>query len=82
MPVRSLLADCVSTDEAVRILQARGLAEPVLAEMTRRIQAVMQDWAGGRMQVEAVVFSNVHGELGRTPDAAAFIEELKRFAED
>lgn len=82
IPVRSLLADCVSTDEAVRILQARGLAEPVLAEMTRRIQEVMQDWAGGRMQVEAVVFSNVHGELGRTPDAAAYIEELKRFAKD
>lgn len=81
MPVRSLLADCVSTDEAVRILQARGLAEPVLAEMTRCIQEVMQDWAGGRMQVEIIVFSNVHGELGRTPDAAAYIEELKRFAE-
>ena len=77
IPIRSVLADCVSTDEAVRILRARGLAEPVLAEMTRRIQAVMQEWAGGRMQVEVIVFSNVHGELGRTQDAAAFMEELK-----
>lgn len=53
------------------------LDEPVLAEMTRRIQAVMQEWADHTMQVEVVVFSNLLGELGKTEGAEAFMEELR-----
>ena len=65
------------TDEAVRILKEYGMAEQVLSEMTRRIQAVMQEWAQGKMQVEVVVFSNVHGELGRTEKALEYMRILQ-----
>ena len=71
------LAECVTTDEAVRILQKYGLDREVLSEMTRRIRRVMEDWAGGRMQVEVVVFSLAHGELGRTEGALSCMRELK-----
>ena len=71
------LSACVSTDEAIRVLRRCGLADQVLAEMTRRIRTVMQEWAEGRMQVEIIVFSNVFGELGRTPHAREFLEALK-----
>ena len=57
------------SDEAINILRKYGLDKAVMAEMTWRIQAVMEGWSGGRMQVEIVVFSNVHGELGRTGKA-------------
>jgi cobalt-precorrin-5B (C1)-methyltransferase len=75
--LRNALADCVMTDEAIRILKEYGMAEQVLSEMTRRIRAVMQEWAQGRMQVEVVVFSNVHGELGRTEKALEYMRILQ-----
>jgi cobalt-precorrin-5B (C1)-methyltransferase len=75
--LRNELADCVMTDEAIRILKEYGMAEQVLSEMTRRIRAVMQEWAQGRMQVEVVVFSNVHGELGRTEKALEYMRILQ-----
>ena len=37
----------------------------------------MQEWAGGRMQVEVIVFSNAHGELGRTEKALEYIRILR-----
>ena len=75
--LRSALADCVMTDEAIRILKEYDIAEEVLSEMTRRIQAVMQEWAQGKMQVQVVVFSNVHGELGRTEKALEYMRILQ-----
>ena len=75
--LRTALADCVMTDEAIRILKEYGIAEEVLSEMTRRIQAVMQEWAQGKMQVQVVVFSNVHGELGRTEKALEYMRILQ-----
>ena len=65
------------TDEAINILRKYGLDKAVMAEMTRRIQAVMEGWSGGRMQVEIVVFSNVHGELGRTGKALEYMHLLQ-----
>ena len=65
------------TLRAVRILKERRLDAPVLAEMTRRIRDVMEGWADGKMQVEVIVFSNVHGELGKTEQAEQFLEELR-----
>ena len=75
--LREELDGCVSTDEAVRVLKSRGMDAPVLAEMTRRIRNVMEGWADGKMQVEVIVFSNVHGELGKTEQAEQFLEELR-----
>ena len=75
--LRTALADCVMTDEAIRILKEYDIAEEVLSEMTRRIQAVMQEWAQGKMQVQVVVFSNVHGELGRTEKALEYMRILQ-----
>ena len=75
--IRQELADCVMTDEAINILRKYGLDRAVLAEMTRRIQAVMEEWSGGRTKVEVLVFSNVHGELGRTEKALEYIRLLK-----
>ncbi len=75
--LRNALADCVMTDEAIRILKEYGIAEEVLSEMTRRIQAVMQEWAQGKIQVEVVVFSNVYGELGRTEKALEYMHILQ-----
>ncbi len=68
---------CISTDEAVKILKEAGCAELVMSEMTARIQSYMSEWAGKAVQVEAIVFSNVHGILGKTSDAEKFIDYMK-----
>ena len=75
--LRRELEDCVMTDEAVNILHKYGLDKVVLAEMTCRIQKVMQGWAGGKIQVEVIVFSNAHGELGRTKKALEYVRVLR-----
>ncbi|MDO4418008.1 MAG: cobalt-precorrin-5B (C(1))-methyltransferase CbiD [Eubacteriales bacterium] len=75
--LRRDLSACVTTDDAVRILRERKLDQPVLAEMTRRIRTVMEDWTRGRMQVGVIVFSNVYGELGRTENALEFMQILR-----
>lgn len=72
------LKDCVATDEAVWILKEEKIAEAVLSEMARSIQFYMQKWAGGAMQVEVVVFSNVYGELAATECASEFIRILRQ----
>ena len=73
------LADCVSTDEAIRILKeyGDGFAKSVLEDVTERVRHQMEVWSGGRLKVEVVMFSNVYGELGRTAGAGAYMEELK-----
>jgi len=78
--VLTRLADCVATDEAVRILKEYGLDKPVLAEMTRRIREVMETWAEGKMQVEVIVFSNVWGELGRTDRALDYMQVIRGYS--
>ena len=71
------LSDCATTDDAVRILKERGLDRAVLEEMTRRIQTYLEQWAGGELRAEVLVFSNVYGELGRTDGAAEYLRLLK-----
>ena len=75
------LSDCATTDDAVRILKERGLDRAVLEEMTRRIQAYLEKWAGGQLRAEVLVFSNVYGELGRTEGAGEFLGLLREQAQ-
>ena len=91
--IASQLEDCVSTDEAVRILReesrnCRGKETDtgfdvgaVLNDMTLRVRNQMEEWAGGMASIEVVIFSNVYGELGKTSGAEAYMDELKRFLE-
>ena len=86
------LTDCVSMDEAVRILKEHKIDGPTLRELTLRVKRQMEEWArlakaGNNsyntadeqvMQVETVVFSNVYGTLGITEQALSFMEELSR----
>ncbi|MBQ7534358.1 MAG: cobalamin biosynthesis protein CbiD [Stomatobaculum sp.] len=72
-----LLQNCVTADDAVRILKERGLDQAVLQEMTRRIRDVMQEWAQGDLRVEVVVFSNTYGEIGRSEGAEEYLRILK-----
>ncbi len=70
------IADCVMTDEAVRIIKEAGLGEIVFTEMAKRIKENMEGWSEGRLQVEIIVFANENTELVATDNAHKWAAEL------
>ncbi len=63
-----------TTDEAVQILKDEALLQPVLKEVGRRIHFYMQQRVHGKLKTGALLFSNVHGLLGLSGEAAELIE--------
>ncbi len=70
------IADCVMTDEAVRIIKEAGLGEPVFSEMVKRIKENMESWSDGGMRIEIIVFANENTELVATENAHKWAAEL------
>lgn len=74
--VRQIL-NCVTVDGALKILEERsGLRDAVMAMAMERIHLHLTHRAGGRLTVEALLFTNDRGVLGMTPGAAQMIQEL------
>ena len=71
--------DCVSCDEALRLLGEAGVREAALARLTDRVAFHLVARAGGALEIGAILFSKVHGELSRTENAG---ELLRRIAQD
>lgn len=72
---RSIL-ECNTTDEALEILSLEGLLKETMQEITNRIQFYLNHRSYEQILLGAVIFSNVQGYLGQTPDAAKLIEKL------
>ncbi|RKM60995.1 cobalamin biosynthesis protein CbiD [Butyrivibrio sp. XB500-5] len=72
--IRSELSECVMTDEAVRIITEKGLADKVFPKMAELIKKHMEEWAEGKIQIEIIVFSNEYTELVSTAGAHGFME--------
>ena len=69
-----VIMDAATTDAALDALLETGLAEAAIASLIERLADKLNHRVAGACQVEAIVFSNVHGVLGMTPGA----EELMR----
>ena len=78
---REKMQEAVSMDEAIRLLKEKGLDENVLREVTKRVKRHLEEFAGGDVQVETVIFSNLYGALGSTAQVEAYMEELKAYEE-
>ena len=65
------IMNAATTDAALDALYACGLAEATMQSLMERLADKLDHRVGGALQVEAIVFSNVHGVLGMTPGAAA-----------
>lgn len=64
------LPECVTTEEAVRILLESGRLEAVMQLVTERICMYLERRAGGRLKVDCIVYANEFGELGKSKEAA------------
>lgn len=72
--LKEKLAECVMTDEAVRIITEAGLSEKVFPKMAELIKENMEKWAEGLLKVEVIVFANEYTELVCTPNAHEYLE--------
>jgi cobalt-precorrin-5B (C1)-methyltransferase len=57
---------CATTEEALGILQERGILAPVMSQAMERILFYLNKRAAGKMQMECILFSNEFGELARS----------------
>ncbi len=62
------LSACISTEEAVKILdsldEAHAARDKVMAEIARRIQKNMVEWSGKSLEIQVIVFTKELGLLG------------------
>lgn len=75
------LNSCVSTEEAVDVLEEFDLKDCVLKKVAELVKMNMTCW-GKDIQVEVLVFTKKHGLLAFTQNAKSFIEELKENVSD
>ncbi|MHC1718430.1 MAG: cobalt-precorrin-5B (C(1))-methyltransferase CbiD [Acidaminococcaceae bacterium] len=67
------IASALTTDEAVKILKREELDKVVLQKINERIEFYMQQRVHGKIKTAALMFSNLHGVLGKTDSADELI---------
>ena len=70
------LMDCVTTDDALDVLEEAGLLKDTLSSILRKIDFHLKARSHGDYQVEAVIFSNKRGLLGMTAGAEGMLREF------
>ena len=68
----------ITVDQALEYMeQVPGLGQAVMDRVIRRMDGCLRRRAGTAMKIEAVVFTNARGLLGRTKGADGLIEKIK-----
>ncbi len=68
--------DCVSCDEALRIIREAGFWDETLERVTAKVAFNLRHRAGEEMEVGAILFSNVYGLLSETPNARTLMKRI------
>ena len=68
------LMGCATTDACLDLLRENDLLEPVMDSLTSAIRRQLQRRVPENCRIGALIFSKVHGDLGRTPEAKQLIE--------
>ncbi|MDE7250215.1 MAG: cobalt-precorrin-5B (C(1))-methyltransferase CbiD, partial [Lachnospiraceae bacterium] len=66
--VRKIL-ECVTTEEAIPLLEKSGKLQQVMEQIAERICYYMENCAGGKMKTDCILFSNEYGELAKSKGA-------------
>ena len=70
------ILQCVTTEEAVRKLDACGKKDAVMQDLLSKIMFYLNKRAAGKMQIEVILYSNEFGELAKSSGAEKFLQEL------
>lgn len=79
--VAAKILDCVATEEAVRLLRKAGKQQEVMDYAMERIMFYLNKRAGGRMQIDCIMYDNTFGELAKSKEADRWFTLLERDAE-
>ena len=71
------IMECISTDDALEVLDAEGLIPKVCEVMMPKIEYHMNHRTGGAIRTSAVMFSSVYGLLGKTSLADEMLDEVR-----
>ena len=68
LQVRKIL-ECVTTEEAVSIIEKSGKLQQIMEGIAERICYYMENRAGGKLETDCILFSNEYGELAKSKGA-------------
>ena len=72
------ILDCVTTEEAVRILKECGKLQPVMERVMERICYYLNKRAKGRLQIDCILYANEFGELAKSREAEKWFTLLEQ----
>lgn len=70
------MLECVTTEEAVRILSKSGRQQEVMDYAMERICYYLNKRAKGKMQIDCILYANEFGELAKSKEAAEWFTLL------
>lgn len=70
------ILQCVSCDDALRILREADLCGQTMDRLMERIAFHLQAKAGEELEIGAIAFSKVHGRLGQTAGADGLLRRI------
>jgi len=70
------IMDCVSTDDALEILDSEGMIQKTMELLIPKIEFHMNHRVRGSIKVAAITFSSQFGTLGRTPSADELLKHV------
>lgn len=70
--------DCVTTEEAVRILQESGKLQSVMEYVVERICYYLEKRAKGKMKIDCILYANEFGELAKSKEAELWFTLLEQ----
>ena len=75
------MLECVTTEEAVRILRETGKMDVIMQEVVNRICYYLDKRAGGRLSIDCELYVNEFGELARSEGVEEWFILLAQDAE-
>ena len=72
------ILECVTTEEAVWILEVCGKLQPVMERTMERICYYLEKRAKGKMKIDCIMYANEFGELAKSKEAAEWVTLLEQ----
>ena len=70
------IMDCVTCDDAVRILKEHGCLKEALGSITDKISFILDDRVSGGLETGAILFSKEHGFLCETENTKSLLKHI------
>lgn len=75
--IRKIL-DCVTTEEAVHVLEESGKLEKIMETVAERVCFYLEKRAQGKLRIDCILYANEFGELAKSKEAEKWFILLER----